>query len=397
MLRIFAAVLLLGIFLCVDGFSAQPLATTEPPAKVELLYCKGVNLMPMLLATGQIDGYFAWQPYLSMAEKSGIGKTVVLSPDFPPGWQNHPCCVLVASDRLLDDHLDLVSAFCYLNILAVQWVRENPQASTEIAADWLMGSRNYTLGKSAIPSQEVFENSRQTLVFSTEPNGTWRRSMNGLISQMISLVDASTGNQTGPQDSSLFFDQRPYNTARVMISPGKLESPRPMQQKLLIGYLMIDHQAPLFAAAKNWKYFYDRYGIALKPQDDAKRPSVLDLVVEGEKVAEVELVTAPTGQTLMTLMNQGCLDMAYCGVTPAIGSILLGGKGKIILPVQNEGSGLVLQADSNVRSWKDFVALAKERSAKGRPLKMGDPDLGTITDVILQAAFNESGIQGVKA
>ncbi len=124
---------------------------------------------------------------------------------------------------------------------------------------------------------------------------------------------------------------------------------------------------------------------------------MLDLVVEGKKVAEVELVTAPTGQTLMTLMNQDCLDMAYCGVTPAIGSILLGGSEKIILPVQNEGSGLVLKQNSNVRSWEDFVALARDRSEEGRPLKMGDPDLGTITDVILQAAFNESGIQGVKA
>jgi NitT/TauT family transport system substrate-binding protein len=396
MFRIFAFTLLLGILLCDAGSSAQSLSATEAPAKVELLYCKGVNLMPMLLATGQIDGYFAWQPYLSMAEKSGIGKIVVLSRDFPPGWQNHPCCILVASDRLLADHLDLVSAFSYLNILAVQRVRENPKDSTEITADWLMGSRNYTLGQSAMPSQEVFENSRPTLIFSTEPNDTWRRSMDGLIVQMIRLLDASTGDQIGLQDISL-FDLRPYNAARAMIPPGKLDSPRPMQQRLLIGYLMIDHQAPLFAAVKNWKYFNDRYGIALKPQGDAKRPSTLDLVVEGEKVAEVELVTAPTGQTLMTLMNQGCLDMAYCGITPAIGSILLGGKEKIILPVQNEGSGLVLQADSNVRSWEDFVALARDRSAKGRPLKLGDPDLGTITDVILQAAFNESGIQGVKA
>jgi len=388
--------ILIGIFLCDAGSSAKSLSATQAPAKVELLYCKGVNLMPMLLATGQIDGYFAWQPYLSMAEKSGIGKTVVLSRDFPPGWQNHPCCILVASDRLLDDHLDLVSAFSYLNILAVQWVRENPQASTEITADWLMGSRNYTLGESAMPSQEVFEDSRPTLIFSTEPNDAWRRSMDGLIAQMISLLDTSTGDQIGLQDISL-FDPRPYSSARAMIPPGKLDSPKPMPQRLLIGYLMIDHQAPLFASVKNWKYFYDRYGIALKPQDDAKRPSMIDLVVEGQKVAEVELVTAPTGQTLMTLMNQGCLDMAYCGVTPAIGSILLGGKEKIILPVQNEGSGLVLQADSNVRSWEDFVALARERSARGRPLKLGDPDLGTITDVILQAAFNESGIQGVKA
>ena len=117
----------------------------ETPAKVELLYCKGVNLMPMLLATGQIDGYFAWQPYLSMAEESGIGRIVVASKDFPPGWRNHPCCVLVASDRLLENHQDLVNAFCYLNIKATQWVCENPKESTEITANWLMGSKNYTL------------------------------------------------------------------------------------------------------------------------------------------------------------------------------------------------------------------------------------------------------------
>lgn len=182
-----------------------------------------------------------------------------------------------------------------------------------------------------------------------------------------------------------------------MLNSGKLNSPKPLERKLVVGYLMIDHQAPLFAAIKNWRYFNDRYGIALKPQDNATRPQVLDLVVKGEKVAEVELVTAPTGLTLMTLMDQDCMDMAYVGVTPAIGSILLGGKEKIILPVQNEGSGLVLRADYNVTSWEDFVALARARSTAGRPLKLGDPDLGTITDVILQVAFNASGIQGVKA
>ncbi len=396
MLRTFAYMLLLGILLCGAGASSQVPSTTQPQAKVELLYCKGQNLMPMLLATDQIDGYFAWQPCLSIAEKSGIGKTVVLSRDFPPGWQDHPCCILVASNRLLDEQLDLVSAFCYLNILAVQWVRDNPKASTQITEDWLMGDRDYAIGENVISSQEVFEDSRPTLVFSTEPNDAWRRSMNRLTAQMISLLGTSTGDQISFQNISL-FDPRPHRAARAMIPSGKLGSPSPMQQRLLIGYLMIDHMAPLFAAVKNWKYFNDSYGIALKPQGDAIRPSTLDLIVEGEKVAEVELVSAPTGQTLMTLMNQGCLDMAYCGITPAIGSILLGGEEKIILPVQNEGSGLVLQPDSNVRSWEDFVALARDRSAKGRPLKLGDPDLGTITDVILQVAFNESGIQGVKA
>lgn len=195
--RIFAVVLLLGIFLSDIGFSAQQSTAAETPAKVELLYCKGVNLMPMLLATGQIDGYFAWQPYLSMAEESGIGRIVVASKDFPPGWNNHPCCVLVASDRLLENHQDLVSAFSYLNIMATQWVCENPKASTEITANWLMGSRNYTLGEGAISSQEVFEDSRSALVFSCEPDDAWWHCVDALIAQMAFLLDESPGSRAG--------------------------------------------------------------------------------------------------------------------------------------------------------------------------------------------------------
>jgi NitT/TauT family transport system substrate-binding protein len=73
--------------------------------EVELLFCKGQSILPMLLTTGQIDGYVAWQPYLALAEKSGIGKVVALSRDFPPDgtWHNHPCCVLVASNDILQN------------------------------------------------------------------------------------------------------------------------------------------------------------------------------------------------------------------------------------------------------------------------------------------------------
>ncbi|MGA9099780.1 MAG: ABC transporter substrate-binding protein [Methanotrichaceae archaeon] len=249
--HIFAVTVLLGIFLSYTGFSAQPSMATGTPAKVELLYCKGVNLMPMLLATGQIDGYFAWQPYLSMAEESGIGRIVVASKDFPPGWNNHPCCVLVASDRLLENHQDLVSAFSYLNMRATQWVCENPKASTEITANWLMGSRNYTLGEGAISSQEVFEDSRQDLIFSCEPNEDWWRGMEALIAQMARLLDYPADGQAAVKNIS-FFDFGPYSAAKTMLNSGKLSSPKPLEHRLVVGYLMIDHQAPLFAAIKNW-------------------------------------------------------------------------------------------------------------------------------------------------
>ncbi len=40
--------------------------------------------MPMLLATKQIDGYIAWQPFVSIGSESGIGKVVVYSGQLPP-------------------------------------------------------------------------------------------------------------------------------------------------------------------------------------------------------------------------------------------------------------------------------------------------------------------------
>ena len=160
---------------------------------------------------------------------------------------------------------------------------------------------------------------------------------------------------------------------------------------------MIDHQAPLFAAVKNWPYFQQEYKIALMPVLGIKRPRYLELMINGQKAADVELISAPTGQNLMTLMEQDNLDTAIVGITPAIGSISLGCEARIIQPVQNLGSGLVLATASGAEDWDDFVSLAKASFALGRPLKIGDPDLGTITDVIFQDALRASGLRGVRA
>ncbi|HPS92023.1 MAG TPA: hypothetical protein PKV33_07695, partial [Methanothrix sp.] len=97
------------------------------------------------------------------------------------------------------------------------------------------------------------------------------------------------------------------------------------------------------------------------------------------------------------LMEQGNLDMAIVGITPAIGAISLGCDARIIQPVQNLGSGLVLSSKFGAKNWDDFVALAEASSEEGRPLRIGDPDLGTIIDVIFQDAMNASSLLGVKA
>ena len=113
------------------------------------------------------------------------------------------------------------------------------------------------------------------------------------------------------------------------------------------------------AEVKNWTYFEKKYAIALKPDEDVNRPRYLELMINGQKAADVELISAPTGQNLMTMMEQDNLDMAIVGITPAIGSISLGCKAKIIQPLQNEGSGLVMATASEADDWNGFVPWLK--------------------------------------
>jgi len=426
--------LVLLIFLWISIFSACSLSsacndafknmnnTEKGFAEVELLFCKGQSILPVLLTTGQIDGYIAWQPYLALAENSGIGKVAILSRDFPPAgaWHNHPCCVLVASNDTLQNCPDMVVAVSAILLSAGDYATENREELPEITADWLMGDRDYLLGSRIISPVDLFNQSLSSFSFSSRTDKEWNASAQILVDRMgdiLNTIDSSQHNGSGATISE-FMDSEPYCKAAEWIalhdnSPNQgpscpsldlfsshtdsIRCKIMMRNPLRIGYLMIDHQAPLFAAVKRWQYFQERNGIALKPAEDTKRPRYLELMINGRKACDVELVSAPTGQNLMTLMEQGNLDMAIVGITPAIGAISLGCDARIIQPVQNLGCGLVLSSKFEAESWDDFAALARASSERGRPLRIGDPDLGTIIDVIFQDALNASGLLGVKA
>jgi ABC-type nitrate/sulfonate/bicarbonate transport system substrate-binding protein len=390
-----------------DDASENMNRTEKGISEVELLFCKGQSIFPVLLTTGQIDGYVAWQPYLALAEKSGIGRVVALSPDFPPdgAWHNHPCCVLVASNDILQNYPDMAMAVSAILLCGDDFAKEHPEALPVITADWLMGDEDYLLGSHIISPVSLFNRSLSTFVFSSHANGKWNDSAQILVDRMGDILNTIDSSQHNGSETKLseFMDSKPYYQAvKWIASQDKASSyysnsSKPGKNPIRIGYLMIDHQAPLFAAVKNWPYFLEKCKIALKSADGLKRPRYLELMINGQKAADVELISAPTGQNLMTLMEQDNLDMAIVGITPAIGSISLGCEAKIIQPVQNLGSGLVMANASGVKDWDDFVFLAKASFANGRPLKIGDPDLGTITDVIFQDALRASGLRGVRA
>ncbi|HQN88978.1 MAG TPA: ABC transporter substrate-binding protein [Methanoregulaceae archaeon] len=364
---------------------------------VSVIYTKGTGPMPTLLATDQIDGYIAWQPFVEVAPLAGIGKVLVYSGDLPPAgrWKNHPCCVFTARQDAIDNTPELTNALTAAFVLSTQYISEHPNESAEIVADWLAGKGNFTYGNITVSSVDVLQRAFPTVKFVNEPTDEWKNDNLEFVyaQRELGVLTGALVNTTDAESLRLLFDTRPYESAQVMIQSGQITTPPPQSKPVSVGYLLSDHDAALFVAVKNWKYFQDTYGIALKPRDlTASRPDIADLIVNGVTVAEVRLVPADAGPQLMQLASTDTIQYALVGNPPTTAAIDKGTPVKIIMALNEEGSGIVIAEDAPANDWESFVSWAETRSAGGQPVKIAAPGKGSIQDVLLRYALEESGL-----
>ena len=73
------------------------------------------------LKTGKIDGAITFEPYVSIAEKNGA-KLLTDSADIIP---NHPCCVVVASDKFIDEHPNETAKILKIHEDATDFINNN--------------------------------------------------------------------------------------------------------------------------------------------------------------------------------------------------------------------------------------------------------------------------------
>lgn len=83
--------------------------------------------------------------------------------------------------------------------------------------------------------------------------------------------------------------------------------------------------------------------------------------------------------------------MSYVGAPPAIAAIDQGIPIRITYPIDNLGTGLVVTKGAPVQDWQSFTAWAKQRSEAGKPLVIAAPGKGSIQDVMLRYALQDSG------
>ncbi len=377
--------------------SSPSASTTAPSANgtVGILETAGVGPMPSLLATGQVDGYISWQPVVEAGVESNIGQVAVYSKDLPPvgEWSNHPQNVFVVRKDFYAQNPDFVNDFSALNLAATQYINDHPQESAGIVADWLAGKQNFTYGNVSVSSVTAVNNALPTIEFTNDPSDSWKSSTSDFVQALIGIGTINGFVKNSSDRNAVLYNFQPYQSAAAIIAAKNVTTPAPLQNTVNVGYLMaVDHSA-LFVAVKDWQYFNDTYGIALKPEDLTKaKPDVADFLVNGQKVATVNLVPANAGPNLMQLAATNSLQMSYVGVPPAISAIDMGTPITIAYPIDNLGSGLVVAKGAPAQDWQSFAAWAKERSDAGKPLVIAAPGKGSIQDVMLRYALQNSGI-----
>ena len=83
---------------------------------------------------GEIAGFIVAEPFASQAVSMGIGEEFVLSKEI---WAEHPCCVLVVRDEIIQNHPDAVHELTQSLVKSGRFIAASPSTAARVGADFL--------------------------------------------------------------------------------------------------------------------------------------------------------------------------------------------------------------------------------------------------------------------
>ena len=140
--------------------------------------------------TNTIDAGVTFQPFVSSSEASG-NKVLVTSHEMLP---NHPCCVVVASQDLIDKHPDTVKTIASIHENATKFINDNVQNNTSAVVDLLPDD--------IVSNKTVEANSLMSFPFISGLGDDYKASVDAF---MKLEVDLGILNNTIPHEK-LFWD-----------------------------------------------------------------------------------------------------------------------------------------------------------------------------------------------
>lgn len=392
-----SALSILAIFAIIlsAGCTGNSNTSNEPTVEVvEISAAQQVNSLDLK----QIDGMINWQPNIASGMVTGIGKLICYSPDLPRSdnntWKEHTCCVFGANEAGLANK-ELATTLTGLMLLGNQYINTHLNESVDAVSNWMFGKENLTFGSHSASPTDIIKTSLPSIKFSTNISQKWKDSNYEFveIERNLDILKNNLKSTSREDTEALIYNHEPYDAAKKIIDEnGKF--PEPTANKIKIGHLLSDHDAPLYVLLKDWKYFKDHYNAYLKPvQEKNGEIENAELYVNDKKICDVQLVQGSGGPNLMTLLQTNEIQYAIAGTPPYLSSIDVKTGLKILSPIMTEGSGFLVRNDAPANNWNDFVNWVKERSASGKNIIVAVPQFNSIQDIQLKEALKASGIK----
>lgn len=390
-----AAVLCLAVVLTAGCVTDN--GNTNYAATVEVVQIPAAQQISAL-SLGTVDAMVNWQPFIAASTVSDIGKVVSYSQDMPRSdggsWKEHTCCVFGANKQGLENK-DLSTVLTGLMLAANDYISQHPDEAATYVSNWMYATTDPEYGGKTVKGVDILKASLPTIKFSTAVTDTWKNSNYEFlgIQRNLGAITNNLKSTSKEETEALIYDFTPYTAAKKILD-AKSAFPTPKSDEISIGYLLSDHDAPLFVLVKDWQYFKDNYNAYLKPESD-KAGSVdkAELYVNGNKICDVKLVQGNGGPYLMTLLQSNQLQFAVAGTPPFLSSIDTQTGLKILSPIMTEGSGLVVGKNAPANNWNEFVSWAKQASASGKNLVVAIPQTNSIQDVQLKSALTSANIE----
>ncbi|MFA6362022.1 ABC transporter substrate-binding protein [Methanoregula sp.] len=367
------SLLILLSFGTVPGLSSP----TSASPSVYLLYASA-GTMPQLLNTHQIDAFLVWEPVVSNAELSGIGKRVAVPSDLPPPgkWDAAAINVLVLRNDTIEQYPDISALLSALTMAAINRTNDDPARAEKITAAWVFGDEPILTPVGSLEPLAVEQRSFNNMVFTA----TAVPADSGIV-KSVAAVAPDADNPGAVVLRGLAF----LNGSAVPRIPENIPT-------LNIGYIpSSDNYAPLYVMVKDSQYFCDRYNFCLVPDSpSASRPVACTLLYNGTPMAHVTLEPGQSGGGIMTTIGQKALEGAYLGSVPAELQIGLGNPATIIQSINTGGTGLVVANTAPCNDWDGFVRWAKIRSAAGKPVVIATVQSSIPEDMVREACEYEN-------
>ncbi len=181
----------------------------DKEAKVLLVNMKGAGHLNPGLENRIIDAYICNNPYCAVAEEKGIGRCIANLNDLPPGlWKDHPCCMIAAMEKVIEERRSELVKFLELIVIATDYINERPEIAIKSASDWI-GT-----------SIAVEEKSIPTSAYLTEPNKVWLKGIYTWVHVMDDLghIKGQLHGKTDEDIHNLLLDLSLIEEARMNVA-----------------------------------------------------------------------------------------------------------------------------------------------------------------------------------